>query len=64
MLPVDEVRIEGLKMNNINLGKSIYTKMQLDEFATFQDSQGMKRVYLSETAKLAYMGQNKKGEWG
>jgi hypothetical protein len=24
MLPVDEVRIEGLKMNDIGLGKSIY----------------------------------------
>jgi hypothetical protein len=26
MLPVDEVRIESVEMNNIRLGKSIYTK--------------------------------------
>jgi hypothetical protein len=35
MLPVDEVRIESVEMNNIRLGKSIYTKKQLDEFAAF-----------------------------
>jgi hypothetical protein len=40
MLPENEVRIEGLRMNDIGLGKSIYTKKQLDEFAAFQDSQG------------------------
>jgi hypothetical protein len=30
-------------MNDIGLGKSIYTEKQLDEFAAFHDSQGMKR---------------------
>jgi hypothetical protein len=34
MLPVDEVRINPVK-NNIGLGKSIYTKEQLEEFARF-----------------------------
>jgi hypothetical protein len=40
MIPVDKVQIEGLPMNDIGLCKSIYTKKQLNEFATFQDSQG------------------------
>ncbi len=38
MLPVDEVKIEPVNMNDIGLGKSIYMKKQLDEFAAFQDS--------------------------
>jgi hypothetical protein len=37
MLPVDEVKIDPVTVNNIGLGKSIYTKEQLEEFATFQD---------------------------
>jgi hypothetical protein len=49
-------------MNDIGLGKSIYTKKPLDEFAAFQDSQGTRRAYLAETAELAYMGKNEKGE--
>jgi hypothetical protein len=36
----------------------------LDEFAAFQDSQGTRKAYLAETAELAYMGRNEKGEWG
>jgi hypothetical protein len=35
MLPVEEVQIESLRMSDIGLGKSIYTKKQLDEFAVF-----------------------------
>jgi hypothetical protein len=61
---VDEVKIEPVDMNDIGLGKSIYTKKQLVEFAAFQDSQGTQKAYLAETAELAYMGRNKKGEWG
>jgi hypothetical protein len=57
MIPVD-VQIEGLRMNDISLSKSIYTKKQFDEFATFQDSQGTRRAYLAETVELAYFGQN------
>jgi hypothetical protein len=64
MLPVDEVKIDPVTLNNIGLGKSIYTKEQLEEFATFQDSQGTRKAYLAETAELAYMGRNEKGEWG
>ncbi len=64
MLPVDEVRIDPVKINNIGLGKSIYTKEQLEEFARFQDSQGTRKAYLAETAEMAYTGRNEKGEWG
>jgi hypothetical protein len=64
MLPVDGVKIDPVTVNNIGLGKSIYTKEQLEEFATFKDSQGTRKAYLAETAELAYMGRNKKGEWG
>jgi hypothetical protein len=38
MLPVDEVRIDPVQVNDIDLGKSIYIQEQLDEFARFQDS--------------------------
>jgi hypothetical protein len=67
MLPVDEVRIDPIKVNDIGLGKSIYTKEQMEEFARFQDSQGTRKVYLAETAEMAemaYTGRNEKGEWG
>ncbi len=46
------------------MGKSIYTKEQLDEFARFQDSQGTRKAYLAETAELAYTGCTVNGEWG
>jgi hypothetical protein len=64
MLPVDKVRIDPVKVNDIGLGKSIYTKEQLEEFARFQDSQGTRKAYLAETAEMAYTGRNEKGEWG
>ncbi len=64
MLPVDEVKIDPVTVNNIGLGKSIYTKEQLEEFARFQDSQGTRKAYLAETAEIAYLGRSEKGEWG
>ncbi len=64
MLPVDEVRIDPVAINNISLSKSIYTKEQLEEFARFQDSQGTWKAYLAKTAEMPYTGRNKKGEWG
>ncbi len=64
MLPVDEVKIDPVEMNNILLGKSIYMRKQLDEFARFQDSQGTRKAYLAETADLAYRGRMGDGEWG
>ncbi len=39
----------------MSLGKSIYTKAQLDEFARFQDSQGTRKAYLAETLQKLYM---------
>ncbi len=48
-------------MNDISLGKSTYTKKQLDEFAAFQDSQGTRKAYLAKTAELAYMGETRTG---
>jgi hypothetical protein len=64
MLPVDEVRIDPVTVNNIGLGKSIDTKEQLEEFARFQDSQGTRKAYLAERVEIAYIGRNEKGEWG
>jgi hypothetical protein len=64
MLPVDEVKIDPVEVSDIELGKSIYTKEQLDEFARFQDSQGTRKAYLAETAELAYTGRKENGEWG
>jgi hypothetical protein len=64
MLPVDEVKIDPVEVNEFGLGKSIYTKAQLDEFARFQDSQGTRKAYLAETAELAYTGRSESGEWG
>ncbi len=64
MLPVDEVKIDLVEVSDIGLGKSIYTKEQLDEFAHFQDSQGTRKAYLAETAELAYTGRSESGEWG
>jgi hypothetical protein len=64
MLPVDEVRIDPVTVNNIGLGTSIYTKEQLEEFARFQDSQCTRKAYLAETAEIAYIGRNEKEEWG
>ncbi len=64
MLPVNEVKIDPVEVNDIGLGKSIYTKEQLNEFARFQDSQGTRKAYLAETAELAYTGRTENGEWG
>ncbi len=65
MLPVEEVRIDPpVTVNNIGLRKSIYMKEQLEEFARFQDSQGTRKAYPAETAEIAYIGRNEKGEWG
>jgi hypothetical protein len=64
MLPVDEVSIDAVQVNDIGLGKSIYTQEQLDEFARFQDSQGTRKAYLAETAEMAYLSRNERGVWG
>jgi hypothetical protein len=64
MLPVDEVRIDPVKVNDVGLGKNIYTREQLEEFARFQDSQGTRKAYLAETVEMAYSGRSEEGEWG
>ncbi len=64
MLPVDMVKIDPVEVSDIGLGKSMYTKEQLDEFACFQDSQGTRKAYLAETGELAYTGRTENGEWG
>jgi hypothetical protein len=58
------VRIDPVTVNNIGLGKSIYMREQLEEFARFQNSQGTWKAYLAETAERAYIGRNEKGDWG
>ncbi len=45
------------------MGKSIYSKEQMEDFARFQDSQNTRRAYLVEKAELAYLGRSG-GEWG
>ncbi len=60
MLPVDEVKIDPVNVNNIGLGKSIYTNKELEEFAAFQDSQGMRKAYLVEIAELPTWGETRK----
>jgi hypothetical protein len=58
------VKIDPVEVTDIGLGKSIYTKEQLDEFTRFQDSQGTRKAYLAETVELAYTGRTVNGEWG
>jgi hypothetical protein len=62
MLPVGEVKIDPVEVNDIGLGKSIYTKAQLDEFARFQDSQGTRKAYLAETAYVSAR-RMESGDW-
>jgi hypothetical protein len=61
---VGEVKIDPVEVGDVGLGKSLYTKAQLDEFARFQDSQGTRKAYLAETAELAYVSRTPNGEWG
>ncbi len=56
--------MDPVQVSDIGLGMSIYTQEQLDEFARFQDSQGTRKAYLAETAEMAYIGRNERGEWG
>ena len=62
-LPVDPVRIADVDILGLGLGKSIYSKEQMEEFSRFQDSQNTRRAYLAETAEIAYLGRSG-GEWG
>ncbi len=48
------VQIEVEDVLDLGLGRSIYSKVQEEEFLKFQDSQGTWRASLTETAELAY----------
>jgi hypothetical protein len=63
MILADDMQIESIRMSYIGLWKSIYRKKQLEEVTIFQESQGMSKEYLTETAKQAYGSRNKNGKW-
>jgi hypothetical protein len=62
-LPVDPVKISDVNLLNLGLGRSIYSKEQMEDFAQFQDSQNTRKAYLAEAAELTYLGRSG-GEWG
>jgi hypothetical protein len=62
-LPVDPVKVSDVNLLNLGLGRSIYSKEQMEDFARFQDSQNTRKAYLAEAAELAYLGRSG-GEWG
>jgi hypothetical protein len=61
---VKPVQIEEEDMLDLGLGRSIYNKVQVEEFLKFQDSQETRRAYLRETAELSYGGRGEDGSWG
>ncbi len=63
-LPVKPVNIEDEDVVDLGLGRSIYRKAQVEKFLKFQDSQGTRQAYLTETAELAYGGRGEDGSWG
>ncbi len=64
-LPVDPVKISDVNLLNLGLGRSIYSKEQMEDFARFQDSQNTRKAYLAEAAELAYLGRGggRMGAW-
>ena len=60
---MDPVKIVDVDILGLGLGKSIYSKEQMEEVTQFQDSQNTRRAYLAETAEIAYSGRSG-GEWG
>jgi hypothetical protein len=57
------IAIDDIKVMNLGLGRSIYSPAQLEEFARFQESQGMCRAFLAESAERAY-NSRAGGQWG
>jgi hypothetical protein len=55
---VDPVKVSDVDILGLGLGKSIYSKEQMEEFARFQDCQNTRRAYLAETVELAYLGKS------
>jgi hypothetical protein len=63
-LPVEAVQIDDEDLLYQDLGRSIYSKAQVEEFLKFQVSQGTLRAYLTETTELAYRGaRTGPGDW-
>jgi len=62
-IPIDPVKISVVDMFSLGLGKSVYSKEQIDEFLHFLDSKGTRRAYLAKIAEYAYASQQN-GEWG
>ncbi len=61
---VEAVNNEEDKLLGLGLGRSVYSKEQVEEFLLFQDSQGTRKAYLAETAELGYGRQAKDRTWG
>jgi hypothetical protein len=57
------IAIDDIKVMNLGLGRSIYSPIQLEEFAGFQESQGTRRAFLAESAERAY-NSRAEGMWG
>ena len=57
------IAIDNIKVMNLGLGRSIYSPIQLEEFAGFQESQGTRRAFLAESAERAY-NTRVGGQWG
>jgi hypothetical protein len=62
-IPLDPVRINDVPLLGQGLGQSIYSRVQMESFAQFADSQGTRRAFLAETAQIAF-GNRRDGQWG
>jgi hypothetical protein len=49
-IPMKPITIDDIKVINLGLGRSIYSPVQLEEFACYQESQGTRRAFLAERA--------------
>ncbi len=61
---MNAVQIDKDDLLDLGLVRSICSRVQVEEFLKFQDSQGTRRAYLMETAELAYSGHGEDGSWG
>jgi len=57
-LPVEAFYIDEDDLLDLGLGRSIYSKEQVEEFLRLNNSQGTRKAYLAETVELTY------GTWG
>ncbi|OBQ32975.1 MAG: hypothetical protein AN484_27535, partial [Aphanizomenon flos-aquae WA102] len=60
-IPVQAVLVDEGTVVNQGLGRSIYSKEQLEEFVKFQDSHQVRKAYWAETAEIAYGGRGEGG---